>query len=38
MIEIALLTIIKLLFMGLSSVTIINVALVIALAILLNNQ
>lgn len=38
MVEIALLTIIKLLFMGLASVTIINVALVIALAILLNKQ
>lgn len=38
MIEMALLTIIKLLFMGLASATIINVALVIALAILLNKQ
>lgn len=38
MVEPALFIIIKLLFIGLVSVTIINVALVIALAILLNKQ
>jgi hypothetical protein len=38
MVELALLTISKLLFFGLVSVAIINVALIIALAILLSKQ